>query len=425
MRILIEKGHLLDPANVIDKEQDLYIADGKIIAHGKKPYGFNSDITINAKNKLVLPGLIDLCARLREPGQTQKGTLKTELLAANKSGITSVCCPPDTKPVIDSPAVVELINQRARDISRANVYLLGALTQNLKGQQLAEMFTLQQAGCVGISNALAAIENTEVLLRAFEYAKDCGLTVHFFSEDHALKNNGVVHEGAISTRLGLPSISEIVETIAISRALLLIEKTSVRVHFCRLSCASSMKMIKQAKKQGLPVTADVAICNLHLTEMDVIEYNPNFNLTPPLRSEGDRRALIKGVADSTIDAVCSDHQPHDNDAKASPFSNTEPGASTIEYLLPLMLHLVGKEELSLEVAIKSLTSVPSEILNIDKGSLKIDDSADVCIVDINKDIYVDKNTLLSAGKNFPFHGWGLRGLVTHTIFNGKLIFEQE
>ena len=425
MRISIENGRLFDPTNKLDAKQDLFIADGKIAGLKKKPDGFKSDLQIDAKNKLVLPGIIDLCARLREPGQTHKGTFQSELLAANSSGITSVCCPPDTLPVIDTTAVVELIHQRTRDTHRANVFPLGALTQGLHGEHLAEMFTLKQTGCIGVSNALAPIENTEVLRRAFEYAQSCDLTVYIFSEDFALKNNGVVHEGALSTRLGLPAIPETAETIALSKALLLIEQTNVRAHFCRLSSARSVKMIKDAKKQGLPVTADVAICNLHLTEMDIADYNSDCHLLPPLRNERDRKGLIKGLSDGIISAVCSDHQPHDTDAKAAPFSLTEPGASTIELLLPLMLHLVNRKELTLETAITSLTSRPAEILGIDKGTLGIDKAADICIVDLDKSINVEKNNLLSAGKNSPFKGWELQGVVTHTFLNGEIVFTLE
>ncbi len=424
MRISIENGRLLDPANKLDGKQDLFIADGKIVGIKKKPDGFKSDLQINAKDKIVLPGLVDLCARLREPGLEHKATFQTELHAANSSGITSICCPPDTNPVIDTPAVVELIRQRTRDTNRANIYPLGALTHGLKGERLAEMHTLKQAGCIGVSNALAPIENTEVLRRTFEYANSCDLTVFLYAEDNALKNKGVAHEGPLSTRLGLPAIPETAETVAISRALLLVEQTNVRVHFCRLSSARGVKLIKTAQTQGLPVTADVAICNLHLTEMDIADYNSDCHLQPPLRSERDRQGLIEGINDGTISAVCSDHQPHDADAKSAPFSLTETGASTIEHLLPLMLHLVNRNDLKLEQAISLLTSQPANILAIDKGSLGIDKDADLCILGPDTSISVDKDKLLSAGKNSPFKGWELQGMISHTIFNGDVVFTQ-
>ena len=425
MHIHIKNGRLLDPANKLDSKKDLYISDGIISGVGKKPDGFKSDLDIEAKNKIVLPGLVDLCARLREPGQEHKATFQSELRAANSSGITSISCPPDTIPVIDTTAVVELIHQRTRELYRANVYPLAAMTLGLQGEHLAEMHTLKEAGCIGVSNALAPISNTEVLRRSFEYAHSCDMTVFFYAEDEALKNDGTAHEGPLSTRLGLPPIPETAETVALSRALLLVEQTKVKAHFCRLSTARAVSMIKAAQKQGLPVTADVGICNLHLTEMDIAEYNSNCHLQPPLRSERDRQGLIQGINDGVITAVCSDHQPHDADAKAAPFSQTETGASTIELLLPLMLHLSNRKEIKLDKAIALLTSQAAGILGIDKGSLTIGKDADLCILDPNLHQRVDKEQLLSAGKNTPFQGWELQGLVTQTLLNGKVVFNRE
>ena len=424
MRIIIEKGRLLDPANKLDGKQDLFIADGKIVGINKRPDGFESDLQIDAQDKVVLPGLVDLCARLREPGYAYKGTFQSECQAANSSGITSICCPPDTKPVIDTTAVVDLIHQRTRDAKRSNVYPLAALTLGLKGEHLAEMDTLRRAGCRGVSTGLAPIESTEVLRRAFEYAHSCGLTVFFFAEDYSLKNNGVVHEGPVSTRLGLPGIPETAETVALSRALLLVEQTQVKAHFCRLSSARSVSMIAAAQELGLPVTADVAICNLHLTEMDIADYNSDCHLIPPLRNERDRKGLIEGINKGIIAAVCSDHQPHDADAKATPFSQTEAGASTIEHLLPLMLHLVNRNEIKLEQAIAVLSSQPANILGVDKGTLAIGSDADICILDLETSNSVDKELLLSAGKNTPFKGWELPGQVTHTLYNGNVVFNK-
>ena len=422
MRISIENGRLLDPYNNLDQKQDIFIVDGKIISFKKKPDGFKPDIVVDAKNKIILPGLVDLCARLREPGLEKKGNFSSELYAANSSGVTSVSVPPDTAPVIDTPAVVEFIHQRAREINRANVYPLGALTQKLKGEQLAEMYLLKEAGCVGISNALSTIENTEVLRRAFEYANSCDLTIFIYPEDQKITNNGVVHEGAISTRLGLPAIPETAETIAISRALLLIEQTNIRAHFCHLSSARGVQLIREARKQGIRVTADVSICNLHLTDMDIADYDSNCHVKPPLRSERDRMGLIEGIHDQTISAVCSDHQPHEANAKSAPFSLTEPGASTIEHLLPLMLHLVNKNEIELNQAISLITSEPAKILGISKGTIEKNRNADLCIYDPKSNVNINKNNMLSAGKNTPFNGWELQGKVTHTLLNGEVVF---
>lgn len=424
MRIHIKKGRLLDPKNSLDAIQDLFIADGVIAGINKKPDGFKSDLEINAKDKLVLPGLVDICARFREPGYEHKGTYKTESLAATSSGVTSICCPPDTNPIVDTTAVVEFIIQRSREAGRTKIYPLGALTHGLKNEHLAEMQLLKEAGCVGVSNALSPMDNAEILRRAFEYAHSCDLTVFLYCEDNNLKNNGTAHEGAISTRLGLPAIPESAETVAISRALILVEQTNASVHFCRISSARGVNLIKAAQEQGLPVTADVAICNLHLTDMDIADYNSNCHLRPPLRSERDRSSLIEGINNGTIAAVCSDHQPHDVDAKSAPYSLTEPGASTIEHLLPLMMHLVNRNELKLEQAIALLTSKPANIAGIDKGTLSIGKDADVCIFDTEATTSINRANMLSAGKNTPFHHWELQGAVTHTILNGDVVFDR-
>ena len=412
MNIHIKNGRLFDPIYQLDAVKDLFIKDKIIESLDKKPKGFKADIVIDAKDKLVIPGVIDLCARLREPGQEYKATFESECKAANASGITTICCPPDTKPVIDTTAVIDLIQQRANQTNRSNVLPLAAITLGLNGDQLSEMHTLKNAGCVGVSNALTPIENTEVLRRAFEYANSCDMTVFFFAEDTALKNNGVAHEGALSTRMGLPAIPETAETVALSRALLLVEQTGVRAHFCRISSARGVKLIRDAQQEGLPVTADVAITHLHLTDMDIADYNNNCHLQPPLRSERDRQALIDGLNDGTISAVCSDHQPHDMDAKSAPFSQTEPGASTIEHLLPLMLHLVDRDAIKLETAISVLTSQASQVLELEKGTLNEGSDADVCIVDLDASQDIDINTLISAGKNTPFNGWELPGVVS-------------
>lgn len=424
MRIHIKGGNLIDPANKLNAKQDLYIADGIIAGINKKPDSFKTDLEIDAKDKLILPGLVDICARFREPGFEHKGTYQSESLAATSSGITSICCPPDTDPIVDTTAVVEFIIQRSREAGRTKIYPLGALTHGLQNQQLAEMELLKEAGCVGVSNALMPMDNAEILRRAFEYAHSCDLTVFLYAEDHDLKNNGTAHESAISTRLGIPAIPESAETVAISRALILVEQTGARVHFCRVSSARGVNLIKAAQEQGLPITADVAICNLHLTDMDIADYNSNCHLRPPLRSERDRTGLIEGINNGTISAVCSDHQPHDNDAKSAPFSLTEPGASTIEHLLPLTMHLVNRNELKLEQAIALLTSQPANIAGIDKGTLAMGKDADVCIFDAEASTSVSSKNMLSAGKNTPFNNWELQGAVTHTLLNGKIVFDR-
>lgn len=422
-RFRIKNGRIIDPANSLDESGDICVADGKIVSVLNNHSDFTADREIDAAGKLVCPGLVDLCARLREPGQEHKATIESESGAAISSGITSICCPPDTQPIIDTAAVAELIQQRAAMVNKVRIFPLGALTHGLQGEHLAEMHALKRAGCVGVSNAYNDITDTDVLRHALEYAGSCNLPVFIQAEDYYLGHNGVAHEGAISTRLGLAPIPATAESIAVSRALLLIEQVGGRAHFCRLSSARSLALISDAKKAGLPVTADVGICHLHLTEMDVDDYNVDCHLRPPLRSQRDKEALCQGIVSGSIDAICSDHQPHDADAKASPFSETEVGASTIELLFPLVHDLVNKKILSLADAVASLTSKPAAVLGLDLGTLGIGKPADIAIIDLNKHFSVDRSRFLSAGKNTPFHGWELSGVVSHALLNGQLVYQ--
>lgn len=423
MRLKISNGRIIDPANNIDQTANLFIDKDHILAIGRSPKGFKPQKEIDASNQIVCPGLVDLCVRLREPGQEYKATIASETAAAAASGITSICCPPDTIPVIDTPAVVELIFQHSSNCKKSRVFPIGALTSDLQGQTLAEMDALKTAGCIGVSNAYAPIVDTEVLRRALEYATTCKMTVHLYCEDSYLSNNGVAHEGSVSTRLGLPSIPETAETIAINRVLLLIEQTGARVHFCRISTARSIELLTEAKSRGLDVTADVSIAHLHLTELDISSFNTDCYILPPLRSQRDKEALRAGLKNGAITSICSDHQPHDADAKSAPFSMTEPGASTIEMLLPLTLQLVRDKILTLKQAITSLSSAPAKIAGIDTGHLSIGATADICIFDPEASWTVERDTLLSAGKNTPFASWEMIGKVTHTLIKGNIVFQ--
>lgn len=424
MRITIKKGRIVDPAHKRDEIADLHITGGKITAVGKTPKGFVPDRVINAANRIVCPGLVDLSARLREPGRGNQASITTETAAAASAGITTLCCPPDTDPVIDTTAVAELIHQRAATAGKSRVHCIGALTRGLKGETLAGMHTLKNSGCIGVSNAHVPINNTAVLRRALEYAATCDLTVHLSCEDGFLGADGVIHEGIMAARLGLPGIPETAETIALSRALLLIEQTGARAHFCRISCAASVTMIAQARDKGLPVTADAGIAYLYLTETDLAGFNSLCHLRPPLRTLRDRDELRRGIADGVIDAICSDHQPHDDDAKSAPFGLTEPGASTLDVLLPLSLQLVRDNILDLGQAIAALTIRPARIAGIDAGHLDIGATADICIFDPERAWTVTRNSLASAGKNSPFLFWEMTGKITHTLVGGRIIFEQ-
>lgn len=424
VHIKINNGLVIDPANNIEAKHDIYISEGRIAAIGKQPDGFTIDEIIDASGCHVIPGIVDLRARLREPGLEHKGTIASETRTAAASGITTLCIPPDTTPVIDTTSVVELIHQRATEAGYAKIVTLAALTAGLKGEQLSEMALLKSQGnCVGVSNALYPVTSNLVMRRAMEYAASCGLTLFLHAEDEGLAGNGCTHEGAISTRLGLPGIPETAETNAISRDLLLVEQTGVRAHFCHISSARAVQMIARAQYDGLPVTADVTAHHLHLTEMDIGFFDSNCHVRPPLRTQRDREALIDALATGNLNAICSDHEPHDADAKLAPFGETEAGISSLETLLPLALRLT--DDLSLSDVINRLTAQPAKILGIDAGTLSVGEKADICIYNPNTNWIMKTEDMLSAGRNTPFEGWEFKGKVVRTLLNGKTVFSNE
>jgi dihydroorotase len=423
MRILIRNGHVIDPANAIDAIHDIAIVDGSIVAVGTIPAGFTAERDIDATGLMVCPGLIDLRAHLREPGQEHKATIASETRAAARGGITTLCCPPDTQPVIDTPAVATLIRDQATAAGMAHVLPLGALTQGLAGTQLSSMHALKEAGCIGVSNAMAPLSNNLILQRAMEYAATHQLTVFLHAEDSALAAQGCVHNGAVSTRLGLPGITTAAETVAVATALALIEETGVRVHFSMLSTAQAVRMIARARYDGLPVSADVSAHHLHLTELDVLDFDSRCHVRPPLRSQRDRDGLREGIRDGTITAICSDHQPHEADAKLAPFSTTATGISALETLLPLSLQTAADCNISRQNIIACLTRGPAEILGIDAGTLSIGAVADICIFDPDSYWTLSDKTMFSRGHNTPFLDWELKGQVRYTLLNGRCVFE--
>jgi len=420
-RLLVKNGHLLDPANKLNQQADLYIEDGHIVAIGNAPENFTADQTIDAEGLTVIPGVVDLCARLREPGQEHKATIHSETIAAAMSGITTLCCPPDTDPVIDEPAVVELINHKTASAAHSNVLMLGALTTGLKGELLSEMQALQIAGCVGLSNGKHAIDNTLVLKRAYAYAANFGLTVFIEPDDHWLSAGGCAHEGTIASRLGLKGIPVSAETVALARALEIVAETGVKAHFGRISSAASVAMIRRAKDDGLNITADVSAHQLHLNEHDISSFNSVCHVLPPLRTQRDQEALQRGIADGTLDAICSDHQPHDPDAKEAPFASTEPGISALATLLPLSLRLADQNIINIETIIRAITSAPASILGMNSGSISIGATADICVLNRNENWQLNESNIYSSGKNSPFMGWDFQTRVEHTIIGGTLI----
>lgn len=423
MRWTIRGGRIIDPAHGIDRSGDLYVADGKIVALDQAPDGFTADRELDAGGKLVLPGLVDLCANVREPGLEHKGSIRSESAAAASAGITTICCPPDTNPVIDTPAVAELIRHRAAATGSLRILPMGALTVGLDGERLSEMAALKAAGCIGVSNTFRPVVDTQILRHALAYASTHDLTAFLCAMEPWLQGNGCVHEGVISTRLGLAGIPEIAETIAIARDLALVERTGVRAHFCRLSTAGSVELISAAQQRGLPVTADTSAHQLHLTELDIVDFDGNFHVIPPFRTQRDRDALRRGVADGTLSAVCSDHQPHEAEAKLAPLSETEPGISALETLLSLTLRLVDDGQIALPEAIARVTSGPAAVLRIDAGTLAPGCAADICIYDPDRPWRLDAARMRSAGRNTPFLGWEFSGQVTHTLLGGHAVFE--
>ncbi len=425
MKIEILNGHLVDPKNKIDQQADVFIATGKVVAIAKPPSDWQAELSIDAKNKLILPGLVELSASLREPGHEHKATIQSETQAAAAAGVTSLACLPNTDPVVDTPAQVELIEQLSHNSGLCNVYIIGALTAGLKGENLSEMAALKAAGCVGVTNVFHPIKNSLVLRRAMEYASSQNLTVFSHPLDHKLANHGCIHEGLTSSRLGLPGIPAAAETAAVAFQLALIEELNVCTHFCRLSTKRAVNMIGRARYEKLPVTADTSILHLYLTDQDIQSFDALCHNLPPYRTREDREALRAGVKDGVLSAICADHQPHEIEAKLAPFQSTEPGSSAIETLLPLVLELVEEDILSMSEAVHLVTQGPAEILGIEAGSLRVGNCADVCIVNPNLSWTLNSETLCSSGKNTPLLGDQLHGRVSHTILGGKLIYESQ
>jgi dihydroorotase len=423
MRIHIRNGTLIDPAEGSESKRDLFLEDGRIAAAGKAPAEFRADRVIDASGLAVCPGLVDLAARLREPGYEYKATLESEMVAALAGGVTSLVCLPDTDPPLDEPGLVEMLKFRARSSRGAHVYPLGALTQGLKGERLTEMAELRDAGCIAYSQGDAPILGNEVLLRALQYATTFGFGVWLRPQDASLARGGVAHDGEVATRLGLPPIPVCAETVALSTILLLVREAGARVHLCRLSSAQGVELVRAAKREGLPVTCDVAATHVHLTEMDIGYFDSQCHLIPPLRGQRDRDALRQGLADGTIDAICSDHTPVDDDAKQLPFGESEPGATGLELLLPLTLKWGEDAGIPRAVALRTVTVEPARVAGLAAPGLAPGAEADLCLFDPDHWWKVEPAALRSQGKNTPFLGLELKGRVRCTLVAGQVVFE--
>ena len=422
MNIHIKNGRLIDPKNKLDATQDLYIVERRVASIGTAPEGFVAEQVIDAAGLIVMPGLVDVAARLREPGYEYRATLESEMNAAVAGGVTALACPPDTDPPLDEPALVEMLKRRARVLNQARVFPIGALTYGLKGTELTEMIELTDAGCKAFSQADEPLIDTRVLLRAMQYAATFGYRVWLRAQDSFLAKNGVAHDGEVASRLGLPPIPVVAETIALATALQLARETGVTLHICRISSAAGVEMLRAAKREGLPVTCDVSMNHVHLTEIDIGYFDSNCHLVPPLRSGRDRDALHAGLLDGTIDAICSNHSPVDDDAKQLPFAEAEAGATGLELLLPLVLKWANDQRIPLLDALARITISPAQLLGQKMGHLSVGAHADICIFDPVASWIVEPAALKSQGKNTPFNGYEMQGRVRYTFLDGQIVY---
>jgi len=424
MRLTITGARVVDPASGLDAITDLHLADGRVAAVGTAPDGFEADRRIEARGLVACPGFVDLSARLREPGFEYKATLESEMQAALVGGVARLVCPPDTDPPLDEPGLVEMLKHRARSLARTHLYPLGALTVGLKGEVITEMAELAEAGCVGFSQASVPLVDTQVLARAMQYARSFGFTVWLQPQDAFLSRGGVAHSGPVSGRLGLPGVPVTAETVALHTLFELMRGNGCRVHLCRLSSAAGVELVRTAKREGLPVTADVAVHHLHVTDVDIGYFASACRVDPPFRAQRDRDALCAALADGTIDAVCSDHTPVDDDAKLVPFGEAEPGVTALELLLPLVLSWAARSRVPLSTALSRLTCDPERIARCGGGSLAPGAPADVVLFDPTEPWVVSAATLVSQGRHTPFSGREVLGRVRTTLVGGRPAFER-
>ncbi|WP_165674176.1 dihydroorotase [Metapseudomonas otitidis] len=422
MRTHIIGARLIDPASGTDQVTDLFLQAGKVTAIGQAPAGFEAETRIDAQGLVAAPGLVDLNAALREPGYSRKGNVDSETRAAAAGGVTSLCCPPLTRPVLDTPAVAELILDRAREAGHAKVFPIGALTRNLAGEQLAELVALRDTGCVAFGNGLAPMSSSRTLRRAMEYAATFDLTLVLQPQDADLAEGGLAHEGATAGFLGLAGIPESAETVALARDLLLVEQSGVRAHFSQITSARGAEMIAEAQARGLPVTADVAMYQLLLTDDALTGFSSLYHVQPPLRSQADREGLRQAVKSGVIGAIASHHQPHEADAKLAPFAATEPGISSVELLLPLALSLVEDGLLDLPTLLARLTAGPARALRLPAGRIAVGAPADLVLFDPQGRTQAGE-AWHSRGRNCPFIGDSLPGRVRYTLMDGHLTFQ--
>ena len=428
MSILIKGGRVIDPASGLDAIADVAVADGRVVGIQTIPADFRPSHILEASACVVAPGLIDLAARLREPGHEHARMLESEMAAAVAGGVTRLVCPPDTDPVLDEPGLVEMLRFRSEKLSLARLHPLGALTRKLAGDTLTDMVELSEAGCVAFSQAELPLANTLVMQRAFQYASTFDFAVWLRAQDFYL-GRGVAASGALATRMGLSGVPVAAETIALHTIFELMRATGVRVHLCRLSSAAGVALVREAKREGLRLSCDVSVNSLHLIDGDIGYFDSRARLNPPLRQQRDREALQAGLADGTIDALVSDHTPVDEDAKALPFAESEAGATGLELLLSLSLKWGAQRGLSLAQSLAPICSGPAKVIGPSLGAqsegvgrVQVGALADLCVFDPAAAWTVGADSLRSQGKHTPFSGYELPGRVRYTLVGGRLAF---
>lgn len=425
MKILVKHGLIIDPSQKINEVRNVLIEGGKIKGYPGETEEYEKDSSvqvIDARGKIVSPGFIDMHVHLREPGFEYKETIRTGCLAAAVGGFTSVVCMPNTNPINDNASVTEYILFKARTEGVVNVFPVGAITKGEKGETLAEIGEMHEAGCVAISDDGQPVMDSGVMRHAMEYVKAFGIPVIDHAEDLNLSANGVMNEGFTSTKLGLKGIPNASEEVMIARDIMLAELTGAHLHVAHVSAAGSVRLIRDAKKRGVRLTAEATPHHFTLTDKVVLGYDTNAKVNPPIRGPEDVEAIKEGLRDGTIDIIATDHAPHSEDEKKVEFDLAPFGISGLETALPLALRLVSDGTLTLPELIKKLTCNPAQIIDINRGTLKVGSTADVVIFDPDKAVTVDRNKFRSKGKNSPFHGWQLSGSVLYTIVGGRVVF---
>jgi|TARA_B110000438_G_scaffold294944_1_gene337124 dihydroorotase len=419
-------ANIIDPHNSLNEKGGLIIGeDGSIEAIGKKVNTNNipnREKIIDLKGKYIFPGLVDMRVFVGEPGFEYKENFRTLSNAALAGGVTSVVTMPNTDPIIDNVSIVDFLKRRGRDKSKINIFPSASLTKNIEGTNMTEFGLLQNKGIVAFTDGIKTIQNTQLMSKIMNSSKDLGTLIMQHAEDYDLAKNGMINSGIIATKLGLSGIPDIAERIIIERDLTLLENIRCRYHISQISSAKSVQIIRD-RKQQVKFTTGVSVNNLSLNENDIGDFRTFLKLSPPLRKEEDRMALVQGLKDETIDVIVSDHKPEDEEQKRLTFAQSATGASGIETLLSLSLELYHNGSLKLETIIKALTTNPAKILKINKGNLSAGNSADFCIVDLEKPWIVKKEKLFSKSKNTSIEDKKLQGKVTNTFVNGEELFK--